>query len=174
VVSFKEPFTPQQPPQPITVAKLKRIGIMHLRPPPPSNPNQPDHWVNTWGIRGTQLAVMEVPFMLAQAALDFTPNTNKLFNGASHLLTNFYPTATSFKKLRLAPLRVQRCGQSAHPPKGSCFPPFLWRMVLVSHTSLSSSPCGVCRTYRSTSTPSTHRSGHPQTTRSATVTTSRH
>jgi hypothetical protein len=101
VVDF-EPATPQQQPRPITVAELERAGLVHLRPPPQSH--RPDHWVNMWGVKGS--VVMEVPFVLAQAALALTSDLSErdlqLVNGASRLLADFYPTAASFERLALA------------------------------------------------------------------------
>lgn len=107
VVAFEEPSTPQQPPRPITVAELEKIGVVHLRPPPPSDPGQPDSWVNTWDVQ--ELAVMEVPFVLAKAALDLAVKSKRhqrhqlhqLLKEASRLLADFYPTAASFEKLAL-------------------------------------------------------------------------
>jgi hypothetical protein len=98
VVGF-EPGTPQQQrPQPITVADLERAGIVHLRPPPLSDSDQPDRWVNTWNVKG--YSVMEVPFVLAKAALDAMQN-DELLVDASSLLVDFYPSAASFEKLAL-------------------------------------------------------------------------
>jgi hypothetical protein len=87
------------------VADLERTGLVHLRPSPRSDPDQPDLWVNTWDAKGH--SVMEVPFVLAQAALAVAANhqhhqhERELIAAASSLLADFYPTAASFEKLAL-------------------------------------------------------------------------
>jgi hypothetical protein len=102
VIGVEKPATPQQQLRPITVAELERVGLVHLRPPPRSN--LPDHWVNTWDTEGS--VVMEVPFVLAQAALAAAPRQHRehdreLIKGARRLLADFYPTAASFERLAL-------------------------------------------------------------------------
>ncbi len=52
----------------ITMAQLESAGLVRLLPPP-STSGRTEHWANIWNIAQTDLVVMDIPFMLAQAAL---------------------------------------------------------------------------------------------------------
>jgi hypothetical protein len=90
-------------PQRVTVADLEKAGLVHLRPPPPG---RVEHWATTWNVTQKDL-VMELPFVLAQAALLATsdchehPRDEELFTGARRVLAHLYPNASSFEQLAL-------------------------------------------------------------------------